>query len=703
MVLAEDSTNISNSAAAESLLQIPTKVNVPSVNKCEDPPSYDDSERHQDGETQPMMIIINPDFHPKAQEAANSYDDVVPLPSNMITKEQVDPQHMQLMNMKNAAKDNEDLEDHWSLVDIQDTTVPWNDLNGTKKLKRVMLWFLKPVFVLMFLYFFICSLDLMSSAFRLLGGKTAGEALSQNELLSNPVCGLMIGIMVTVLVQSSSTSTSIIVSMVAAELLQVQPAIFIIMGANIGTSVTNTIVSLAQSGDRNEFRRAFGGATVHDMFNWLAVIVLLPIEAVTGYLYHLTNWIVEQFNIQSNEAANVELLKVITKPFTKMIIQIDSKVLNKISTGELQAKETSLLKKWCEKMMMPVELNTTTVNTTDLNTTSSGNEMLFEEVGTKSCPYLFANSNLSETAIGGILLVVSLLLLCACLIGLVRILNSMLRGRVAKIVRKTLNSNLPGKFSCLTGYLAIIVGAVMTFIVQSSSVFTSAMTPLVGMGVIKLERMYPLTLGSNIGTTATGMLAALACSGGKFESSLQIALCHLLFNISGILIWYPIPFLRKLPIKLAKGLGNTTAKYRWFAVLYLIVMFFLLPGFVFALSMAGVVVFLSVGITLITILLLIIVINVMQKKCCRFLPECLKTWEHFPLWTHSLEPVDKLITKLMMCCICRRCIKSNKQSINFQNIDFVAVDMDISNSSNTSSSFTSTISTSQSILTISSV
>ena len=101
-----------------------------------------------------------------------------------------------------------------------------------------------------------------------------------------------------------------------------EPAIFIIMGANIGTSVTNTIVSMAQSGNRNEFRRAFGGATIHDMFNWLSVIILLPIEVATSYLYRLTKLIVDSFNIQTNGEVNVELLKKITKPFSKKIVQV---------------------------------------------------------------------------------------------------------------------------------------------------------------------------------------------------------------------------------------------------------------------------------------------------------------------------------------------------------------------------------------------
>merc|ERR1719357_1439010 len=126
----------------------------------------------------------------------------------------------------------------------------------------------------------------------------------------------------------------------------------------------------------------------------------------------------------------------------------------------------------------------------------------------------------------------------------------------------------------------------MTFIVQSSSVFTSAITPLVGIGVISIERAYPLSLGSNIGTTTTAILAAMASPGDTLANALQIALVHFLFNISGIILWYPIPFTR-IPIRLAKSLGNVTATYRWFAAVYIICCFFILPLFVFSLSLAG--------------------------------------------------------------------------------------------------------------------
>lgn len=77
------------------------------------------------------------------------------------------------------------------------------------------------------------------------------------------------------------------------------------------------------------------------------------------------------------------------------------------------------------------------------------------------------------------------------------------------------------------------MGCVLTIIVQSSSVFTSSLTPLVGMGLVTLERVFPLTLGSNIGTTVTGILASISGPTKTLKFSLQIALCHTLFNICG--------------------------------------------------------------------------------------------------------------------------------------------------------------------------
>uniref|UniRef100_A0A672F4W4 Sodium-dependent phosphate transport protein 2B-like n=1 Tax=Salarias fasciatus TaxID=181472 RepID=A0A672F4W4_SALFA len=559
-------------------------------------------------------------------------------------------------------QDELDKTDAWELPELQDTGVPWSALDTSGKVKRVLVSAAKLLLLLGFLYMFICSLDILSSAFQLVGGKTAGDIFQDNTVLSNPLAGLVIGVLVTLLVQSSSTSSSIVVSMVSSGILTVQVAVPIIMGTNIGTSVTNTLVAMTQAGERNTFRRAFAGATVHDFFNWLSVLVLLPLEVATGYLYIVTKLIIDSFQIESGEAP--DLLNVITDVLTESIIQLDKSVISGIATGDPEARNKSLIKKWCKTFTNTTLMNVTVPGPENCTSPSfcwdDGNytytlKNISETINIEKCNHLFVDVDLPDLAIGLILLALSLLVLCSCLILIVKLLNSMLKGQVAAVIKKILNTDFPFPFGWVTGYIAILVGAGMTFIVQSSSVFTSAITPLVGIGVISIERAYPLSLGSNIGTTTTAILAAMASPGDTLANALQIALVHFLFNISGIILWYPIPFTR-IPIRLAKALGNTTAKYRWFAAVYIICCFFVLPLFVFSLSLAGWQVLVGVGVPLLVMLIVIIVINVLQKRKPSCLPSALRSWDFLPLWAHSLAPWDKVVGVITAkCCCCCKC------------------------------------------------
>lgn len=86
--------------------------------------------------------------------------------------------------------------------------------------------------------------------------------------------------------------------------------------------------------------------------------------------------------------------------------------------------------------------------------------------------------------------------------------------------------------------------------------------------------MLPLTLGSNVGTCVTSLLAALVTEG---TDALQVALAHLFFNLTGILIWYPIPFLRRIPLDLARKMGKATRLWKGFPIVYIIVAFIGIP------------------------------------------------------------------------------------------------------------------------------
>jgi len=496
--------------------------------------------------------------------------------------------------------------------------------------KTALLVSVKVVLLLTCLYFFICSLSFLSNSFRILGGRNIGSFFADSKLLQNPIVGVMIGNLVTVLVQSSSTSTSIIVGLVAAGAAPVSTAIPMIMGANIGTSVTNTIVSFTQAGDRNEFRRAFACATVHDMFNWLTVGTMLLIEVLTGFLEFITSQMVHSIGLDS-DVKNPDFLKTLTNPFTKSVIQLDKAVLKGWAQNDVQfANATTILKTHCK---------------------DSDKNVL------EVCPYLFAYLGpegyaVKDVSIGILLLVLSVCMLSFCLLGMVKCLNSLLGTEVRAFIEKVINTDIPVRgLGWLTGYLFMLFGTLMTILVQSSSVFTSTLTPLAGAGLISLQRVYPMTLGSNIGTTTTSLLASMAAGGSHVAEALQIALVHLFFNISGILLFYPIPFMR-WPIPMAESLGNITAQYRWFSLVYLIFMFFLMPLFVFGVSLGGAVAMYIVFVPLSFLFAIVIVINLLQNQKPSYLPEKLRNWHFLPIWLYSLEPYDTVITRLFGCFSC---------------------------------------------------
>ena len=133
------------------------------------------------------------------------------------------------------------------------------------------------------LFLFLLGVKGLGDGFKLLGQGLIQGFFAATE---DPFVGLIIGLLATTLVQSSSVTTSMIVGLVAApeNPLPLANAVPMIMGTNIGTTVTATIVSLAHMGRREEFEHAFPIAICHDIFNYLSVLVLLPIEITTGFL-----------------------------------------------------------------------------------------------------------------------------------------------------------------------------------------------------------------------------------------------------------------------------------------------------------------------------------------------------------------------------------------------------------------------------------
>jgi len=359
---------------------------------------------------------------------------------------------------------------------------------------------LQGIGLLVVLVLFFTSLELMGESFKLMGKGVAEQLL---RTTSNPFVGLFIGILATSLVQSSSTVTTLTVSIVAAGGLTISGAIPIVMGANIGTSVTNTIVSLGSVTRKEEFRRAMGAATVHDFFNFLAVAVFFPLElffqVVSRPAAYLTDSLADVGGTQL-----LSPVKEITEPIAGFVIGL--------------------------------------------------------------------------TGPNGILvLVVGLAALFVSLRFLVRLLKSLVLGRFEHYLHSYVFSST---------LISLLFGVLLTFLVQSSSITTSLTVPLVGAGILTITQIYPFVLGANIGTTMTAIVAALALSGsavpGSSEAALgiaavKVAFAHLFFNVFGILLFLPFQRLRRIPIRLAEGLGALTVRNRGYAFLYVVAVFFLLP------------------------------------------------------------------------------------------------------------------------------
>ena len=379
-------------------------------------------------------------------------------------------------------------------TDLATGVVPLDDedLQSPLAPSKQPLW-VRILLLLAVMSLFIVALELMGDGIKGLG-KTFDLEGFLASATDSPFLGLVTGILVTSLVQSSSTTTSLVVTLVAAGQLSVGNAVPVIMGANIGTTVTNTIVSMGHITRPVEFRRAMAGATVHDFFNWVSVAILLPLELLFGVISKTAAVI-------ADAVPGVEGDGLGGTPF-----------------------------EWAAETL---------------------GALLGET------PWLMA--------------LVGLALLFVALRYLVVVLKSLVLGR---------SESALDKFIFGKPLMAMAFGMVLTFLVQSSSVTTSLVIPLIGAGVLSVRQVFPYMLGSNVGTTATALLAAaVAISGGEpaAVAGLTIALCHTLFNVFGILIIYPFKPIREIPIRMAEFIGELAFKNRAYAVAYLLGLFYVLP------------------------------------------------------------------------------------------------------------------------------
>lgn len=354
---------------------------------------------------------------------------------------------------------------------------------------------LRIILLLSFLYLFLTAISLMGSSFKLLG-KGVAEQLIQTT--SNPFVGLLIGILVTSIVQSSSVTTSMVVALVSGGALTISNAIPIVMGANMGTTITCAIVSVGHISRNDEFERAYAGATVHDFFNVLTVALLLPLELMTHWLERAAS-VLSGIFYGTQTATFQSPVKFIVKPLVV----------------------------WIQHVL----------------------------ADTFAFP---------PKAVGIVGIILAIILIFLALLYMVKLMRLVFAARVEKTIHKVFGAS---------GYFTILIGVVITALVQSSSITTSILVPLLGAGIISLEIAFPLTLGANIGTTVTALLAAMAGN----QAGLTVAFIHLLFNLSGVAIFYPVPFMRRIPMFMARKMAGYAVRNKKIVFIYISLVFFIIP------------------------------------------------------------------------------------------------------------------------------
>jgi solute carrier family 34 (sodium-dependent phosphate cotransporter) len=345
-------------------------------------------------------------------------------------------------------------------------------------------------YILGTLLLFFFALNLLLSSFQFVGKEVVETII---KTTSNPFTGLFIGLLITAMIQSSSTTTALTVALVASGSLSIHSAVPIIMGANIGTTITSTIVSLAFINKKKEFRRAVAAGSYHCFFNLLTVLILFPLEYKYGFLT----------NVSENAATY-------------------------FSDGHVESAE------------------------------SSAHGWSWLDPITDFIVKLVPN--------GFILILLAFILVFVSVLLFRKVISDLLKARSPEVFSRFFFKNQVKSFGW---------GLLTTAAIRSSTVTTSVVVPIVAKKITDLHKAAPFIMGANVGTTITAFIASLM--NANSTNALSIAIAHFLFNAIGVLLFFPVPLLRNIPIMLAEELGKVTMRYRLAGFIFLLITFFIIP------------------------------------------------------------------------------------------------------------------------------
>lgn len=333
------------------------------------------------------------------------------------------------------------------------------------------------------------------------------------DLARDPIIGLLIGVLATTLVQSSTTTTTLTVAAVGAGIVTVPVAIPIIMGANIGTTMTALLVSFSYMGERREFKKAFTTAAMHLWFNVLVVLIALTIEILFHPLQTISGYLADRV-LGANDT---------TVPTTHVV----------------------------EKIMTPI----------------------VETIGTHGLFGMVGNGGVA-TALSLITGTLCILVAIRVMSYQLRMITAATAHSLLDMFsspgenkRQTLKTNT----------LGFGVGLLFTIMVTASSVTVSSMQPFAVTKSLRRRAMLAVILGANVGTTLTAMIATFAIVGVHGSFALQAALVHVGMNLVGAITVLCVPSLGRAIINLSAGSARLAARSYTKAIATIVGMFMAFP------------------------------------------------------------------------------------------------------------------------------
>ncbi|MBC8110688.1 MAG: hypothetical protein H7Y04_06470, partial [Verrucomicrobia bacterium] len=303
-----------------------------------------------------------------------------------------------------------------------------------------------------------------------------------------PFVALFVGLLLTVMLQSTSLASVMLLIFSTTGIIDVHEATFTIVGINIGITLSQTIVATGRTHKRREFRRVISLATIYSFFAICVGLVVLPLE----YFFHTFSSLVT---------------------FT-------------VSFLGFATQDTNALKNIFSSFYLNQLID------------------VYPVVGFVA---------------GSLVMVVSF-----------RFFTQQTRN----LIEKNATYYADAAFFDNNPFKLLWKGFLPALAIQSGVAATSLIIPAVLSRKTTLRRAYPFIIGAYLGASVMGLWVALLL-GNAF--ALQIALVHLLFRMVGVLLLFPIPQLRYLPVQLSRHLATLTIRNRTMSFVYILLLFFLIP------------------------------------------------------------------------------------------------------------------------------